>query len=631
MNPDPNPYKRPASPVGELSMPPAKIPKTGANQLQINYLKREKKETIPLATAEEPLPRLLRLISEYDGVLQRHESLAGNLGACPVGPILLKRFERLFEGPPRILKSNSRDPNITWLDVVEFAQNKPEQFDLEKTRNGIRVCQFYLKQCRVEISEEDYVLIRSGMPQKLIPPQPILEDEEKELGVIDVLDKNLAKVIHSADQGMSTPIHELKLANNYLVSARARQLVHRLKTRRAAIIARRETDSEANKNVLRSSELPASPIVDPNGMQKPAASQSPPIGFTAVNLRHSISDTSGMNQPPSTLGREPGRNGNPDSATEDSRSEWMNRFLTASERAAGMTADTVRRQSVNQPLFSGGLDEGRRARDENMGTDAGSRRGDAARRQSESAATDRLKETSSVPIPNTPQSLMPQLKAPAIHRDDGGPFRAEMIARMENIGRGERVNPPCDRCRRLQMDCLKNLTACLGCTKKHAKCSWKDVTPDELESTAADVQHRLHKEVDMKIPSSSDWDSMLKHNKNVTETERSKPTSPRNKAIDTIEVASSKGATPRITSPPTTNPRSATHSHGSPMLDVRPPPLEQQTREAGIDSQRPYPRYSPFSRPSTGKDDAPDEGDRLAAVAAQVYRSASQSTRPPES
>lgn len=198
---EPNVYKRPASPVGELSMPPAKIPKISAGQLQINYLKREKKETIPLATADEPLPRLLRLVAEYDGVLQRHESLAGNLGACPVGPILLKRFERLFEGPPRILKSNSRDPNITWLDVVEFAQNKPEQFDLEKTRNGIRVCQFYLKQCRVEISEEDYVLIRSGMPQKLIPPQPILEDEEKELGVIDVLDRNLGKVVHSADQG----------------------------------------------------------------------------------------------------------------------------------------------------------------------------------------------------------------------------------------------------------------------------------------------------------------------------------------------------------------------------------------------------------------------------------------------
>lgn len=56
----------------------------------------------------------------------------------------------------------------------------------------------------------------------------------------------------------------------------------------------------------------------------------------------------------------------------------------------------------------------------------------------------------------------------------------EMIARMENLQRGERVIPPCDRCRRLHMDCLKNLTACMGCTKKHAKCSWKDVKQEEL-------------------------------------------------------------------------------------------------------------------------------------------------------
>jgi hypothetical protein len=30
------------------------------------------------------------------------------------------------------------------------------------------------------------------------------------------------------------------------------------------------------------------------------------------------------------------------------------------------------------------------------------------------------------------------------------------------------------------MDCLKNLTACVGCTKKHAKCSWRDVREEEL-------------------------------------------------------------------------------------------------------------------------------------------------------
>lgn len=53
---------------------------------------------------------------------------------------------------------------------------------------------------------------------------------------------------------------------------------------------------------------------------------------------------------------------------------------------------------------------------------------------------------------------------------------------MEGIQKGDRVLPPCDRCRRLHMDCLKNLTACMGCTKKHAKCSWKEVRDVELRA-----------------------------------------------------------------------------------------------------------------------------------------------------
>lgn len=40
--------------------------------------------------------------------------------------------------------------------------------------------------------------------------------------------------------------------------------------------------------------------------------------------------------------------------------------------------------------------------------------------------------------------------------------------------------PPCDRCRRLRMDCVKNLTSCAGCTKKHARCHWRDVSREEL-------------------------------------------------------------------------------------------------------------------------------------------------------
>lgn len=195
--------KRPRSPT--IDHPPqSKVPKTHSNHLQINYLARQYPDNLPLVSADDTMPAIIHLIGEYDGVLHRHESIAGNLGACPLGPILIKRFERLFDGPPKVLQKHSKDGStVTWLDVVEFAKDKPEQFNLEKPNNGVRICQFYTKQCRVEISEEDFVLIASGMPQKMIPPQPIIEDEEKELGGLEILEKNLQQIISMADQGKS--------------------------------------------------------------------------------------------------------------------------------------------------------------------------------------------------------------------------------------------------------------------------------------------------------------------------------------------------------------------------------------------------------------------------------------------
>ena len=190
-----------------FSAPPAKAAKVHSSHLQINYLQRMYSDILPLINVDDTLPNLVSLIGDYAGVLDRHESLAGNLGAKPLGPLLIKSFERLFEGPPRVLKTHGKEGTIvTWLDVVEFARHKPEQFNLEKTRDGVRVCQFYTKQSRVEISEEDYALVASGMPQKLIPPQPIAEDEEKELGTLEILEKNIAQLVQLTDQGKSTPL-----------------------------------------------------------------------------------------------------------------------------------------------------------------------------------------------------------------------------------------------------------------------------------------------------------------------------------------------------------------------------------------------------------------------------------------
>ncbi|KMU82456.1 hypothetical protein CIHG_00238 [Coccidioides immitis H538.4] len=390
--------KRPRSPTGDYPPIAYKLPKT-SNHLQINYLARQYAENLPLVSAEDTLPSILRLIGEYDGVLQRHESIAGNLGACPLGPILVKRFERLFDSPPRVLKSNGKEgTHVTWLDVVEFAKNKPEQFNLEKTRNGVRVCQIYIKQSRVEISEEDYILIASGMPQKMIPPQPISEDEEKELGSLEILEKNLSHIIQLADQA------------------------------------------------------PA------NGQSRP---HSPTSGFVAVNSRpeshndHIVSGSHFTFSQPNTDNVTIINGTSIKGASPSTRAELMKKFFTTSERRLYPDEDLVNATSGRQSSRSS------RPR----ASDPGEYMGPYA----------------PVAIPNTPSSLLPQTKSTNHYeRDDGGPYKGEMVSRMETLQRGERVLPPCDRCRRLHMDCLKNLTACMGCTKKHAKCSWKEVRLEEL-------------------------------------------------------------------------------------------------------------------------------------------------------
>lgn len=67
---------------------------------------------------------------------------------------------------------------------------------------------------------------------------------------------------------------------------------------------------------------------------------------------------------------------------------------------------------------------------------------------------------------------------------DTGPqadmFRPLITQKIDKLVRGDTIQPPCDRCRRLRLQCVKHLTACQGCTKKHAKCSWKSISDDEV-------------------------------------------------------------------------------------------------------------------------------------------------------
>lgn len=94
------------------------------------------------------------------------------------------------------------------------------------------------------------------------------------------------------------------------------------------------------------------------------------------------------------------------------------------------------------------------------------------------------------PPPPQPISPVSRSESSALPAIDGGasespsvgqlPPVALIFARIEKIARGDAINPPCDRCRRLKIACRKKLTACDGCTRKHAKCSWTKLTGEEI-------------------------------------------------------------------------------------------------------------------------------------------------------
>lgn len=258
-----------------------------------------------------------------------------------------------------------------------------------------------------------------------------------------------------------------------IVSARARQLNHRLKNRKNAIIGRRETEAPTSDYLKRSNHHNATRSADmgptslsSNGDRRSSA--SPFSGFVAVNSKHSsMNETS----PPDAHTHDPARTANVTivngtslhGASAAVRAELLGKFFTNSELAASTDYDQSRRASISNSRPSG------TSRSKGKPT-------------SEPADyTGIVNSASPVPIPNTPSSLLPYVKpSPAERFDDNGPYKAAMISRMEQLQRGDRIQPPCDRCRRLHMDCRKNLTACMGCTKKHAKCCWKDVLEDEL-------------------------------------------------------------------------------------------------------------------------------------------------------
>lgn len=452
-----------------VTLPQNKLQKT--NNLQINYLARHSAADLPLINKSDAIPSLLDVLSSYSSVLDRHESLASNLGARPLGPILIKRFERCFEAPPEIIASHShsKDPSeslhVTWLEVIQFAQSHPGQFTLSTFSEGRRVCQFYYpqKQVRLQVSEDDYLFIKSGRCQDLIPPLPIWEDEEKEVGTCEILERQLKDLTNAADT----------------VAARTRQLIHRLKSRRMAIMERRagEKSGEGRSDVEHDS-------VDDVSPDEAVGRHSPGLGlsFTAVNGLPALT-----HMPHGVL---------ESSAPVSVRSELLKHFSSLSQNQS--SAENGRGQSV-----SAGSPTRPSAGSTNhfmqLIQDAEPAPAQRPQTTAESTSPQRCPEVSSnrssepATASSSAHNRAPSMHTPSLSgkhnfsrplapsQEVSQPFRLICQALMESLPRGARVMPPCDRCRRLKMDCLKNLTSCQGCTKKHARCHWKEVDRAEVE------------------------------------------------------------------------------------------------------------------------------------------------------
>jgi hypothetical protein len=245
----------------------------------------------------------------------------------------------------------------------------------------------------VEISEDDYRLILSGAPERMIPKQPIAEDEVAEIATLDILEQRLSVLIRKAD----------------LVAGRARQLNYHLKGRKTAIQAER---------VAR--QLPE-PALPPTPGHQPPMTSSP---FQPVNNR------------PSANGENP---------TTPLHQDLLRQFLTADSKSV---------PSRSKP----------RAPDPHT-----------------------IPDPSKVAIPPDPNRRMSQQPQPTVEELSGGHYRPLMAAKNDKLARGDPIWPPCDRCRRLRMECTKYLTACTGCTKKHAKCTWNDITEEEVSYLVANA------------------------------------------------------------------------------------------------------------------------------------------------
>ncbi|EEY15845.1 conserved hypothetical protein [Verticillium alfalfae VaMs.102] len=176
---------------------PQPPPPQSGNSFLINYLTKSSTGRLELIPGDaDTFCDVLGLLNSYEGVLNRHESLAANLGAKLTGPRLLRAMEGVFEGPiiasPASPYHHQHAP-ISWLDIVTFARSNSDKFVLTTNADGERSCQFFLNGSQVQILEDDWRLIVNGTLDRfsIASNAPLEEDETAELATLDIVEKRL--------------------------------------------------------------------------------------------------------------------------------------------------------------------------------------------------------------------------------------------------------------------------------------------------------------------------------------------------------------------------------------------------------------------------------------------------------
>ncbi|KAK4080647.1 hypothetical protein Trihar35433_1752 [Trichoderma harzianum] len=394
---------------------------------------------------------IIYLIGDYENVLDRKESMAANLGAKLTGPRFLRGLERFFEGPIKILSANPYH-QITWLEIVTFAKTNPEAFTVIPQPNGSRCCRFVYNGITAEIIEDDWRLISSGALDRFPLEHTFEEDEAAELATLEILEQRASYLHRKADE----------------LAARARILHQRLELRTRDVARRQQflevgassSSASGSSSGSSSSAGPSSSFHAINHPPRPVITNPSGEPYDIhSDLLHQFTIAAMQNSPPQ--GPPPGyqaQPGSPNGAPVAGQGPLAPPALEAPpyhpppanvypavETAAPAPAPVPAPAPIAAPALT-------------------------AASNSRSIANLAL---SQVVLPGDP--------ATEVHR----PL---VLQKTDTLNKGDIIFPPCDRCRRLRLQCVKHLTACRGCTKKHARCNWRNVTDDEAAAVKEELQ-----------------------------------------------------------------------------------------------------------------------------------------------